>query len=66
MSQQADITSDFYRAIEKGVGSEEDLLKLKLDVFESLEWEDAAFDVADQIVAKGYKLDSYRLRNFGE
>jgi hypothetical protein len=63
---RADIDSDFYRAIENGISTEEELLRLKLDIFESLEWDDAAFDTADQLKAKGYEVEYYRTREAEE
>ena len=59
MSQRADIDQDFQNAINSGVGSEEDLLKLKLDVYESLEWDSAAEETAKTLKAKGYSYPGY-------
>ena len=65
MSQLADINDDFGRAINNGVGSEEDLLRLKMSLFESLEWQEDAWLVADTLISKGFAVESYHTRNFG-
>lgn len=59
MSMRADIESDFKRAIDAGIGSEEGLLQLKLDVYESLEWDGAVTDTAKDMKAKGYKIPGW-------
>ena len=65
MSQLADINDDFDRAINRGVGSEEDLLRLKMNLFESLEWQEDAWLVADTLISNGFAVESYHTRNFG-
>jgi hypothetical protein len=59
MSQRADIDNVFRKAIRDQVGDEYHLLLLKLEVYESLEWDSAADETAEQMKMKGYQLPQW-------
>lgn len=63
MSQRADIDQDFADAIEQNPALKIELLKLKLSVYESLDWDSAAYDTADEVVAAGGEVYAYQLRD---
>ena len=67
MSQLADINTIFQEAMgqaENEALTADDLLLVKLEVLEALEWQDAAWDLADELVADGVDVPEWSLRTY--